>query len=59
MNFVQIKGAPGSGSNIMEKLHSVWLQLQIHVNIVIDSDLDKIMQDKSPGIKQVSYFGVS
>ena len=27
--------------------------MQAHVNCVVDSDLDKLSQDKYPGIKQV------
>ena len=44
-------GVPGQ--TLTEKLYSVWIRLQSYVNIVFDSDLDKITQEKFPGIKQV------
>ncbi|KAJ8306316.1 hypothetical protein KUTeg_016861 [Tegillarca granosa] len=41
------------GSTIHEKLQNAWVQLQTHVNCVVDSDLDKISPEKHPGIKQL------
>ncbi|CAL8301311.1 unnamed protein product [Arctogadus glacialis] len=41
------------GQTLTEKLYSVWIRLQTYVNIVFDSDLDKITQEKFPGIKQL------
>ncbi|CAL8264335.1 unnamed protein product [Lota lota] len=41
------------GQTLTEKLYSVWIRLQSYVNIVFDSDLDKITNEKFPGIKQL------
>ena len=37
----------------MEQLQGRWIELQQHVNYLIDSDLDKVNTDKIPGIRQV------
>lgn len=42
-----------SGITITDKLYNTWVRLQTHVNIVFDSDMDKLMTDKYPGIRQV------
>ena len=44
----------GEEKSLAEQLQQAWLMLQTHVNCVFDSDLDKLSQDKSPGIKQVN-----
>ncbi|KAJ8262484.1 hypothetical protein GJAV_G00166990 [Gymnothorax javanicus] len=41
------------GQTITDKFYSVWIRLQSHVNIVFDSDMDKLMTEKFPGIRQV------
>ena len=41
------------GKSMEDKLFNMWQQLQVHVNGVIDSDLDKMNADRLPGIKQV------
>ncbi|XP_076878844.1 DNA-directed RNA polymerase I subunit RPA1 isoform X2 [Brachyhypopomus gauderio] len=41
------------GVTLTDKLYNVWIQLQSHVNIVFDSDLDKLMTEKFPGIRQL------
>ena len=38
----------------MDKLYNIWIRLQSHVNIVFDSEMDKLMVEKYPGIRQVS-----
>uniref|UniRef100_A0A7M4DXU4 DNA-directed RNA polymerase n=1 Tax=Crocodylus porosus TaxID=8502 RepID=A0A7M4DXU4_CROPO len=35
------------------KLYNIWVRLQSHVNIVFDSDMDKLISDKYPGIRQI------
>ncbi|XP_033736783.1 DNA-directed RNA polymerase I subunit RPA1-like [Pecten maximus] len=42
-----------SGSTLMEKLQSCWIQMQNHANSVLDCDLDKLAKDKFPGVKQL------
>uniref|UniRef100_A0AAR2IV68 DNA-directed RNA polymerase subunit n=1 Tax=Pygocentrus nattereri TaxID=42514 RepID=A0AAR2IV68_PYGNA len=42
-----------SGVTLSEKLYNVWIRLQSHVNIVFDSDMDKLMTEKFPGIRQL------
>ncbi|XP_019629041.1 PREDICTED: DNA-directed RNA polymerase I subunit RPA1-like isoform X3 [Branchiostoma belcheri] len=42
-----------SGTTVTEKVNNVWLRLQTSVNRVMDSDLDKLSNDRSPGIKQL------
>ena len=43
------------GKTDAEKLQNSWTSMQAHVNCVVDSDLDKLSQDKYPGIKQVGW----
>ena len=40
----------------MDKVHFAWVKLQIAVNAVYDSELDKMSTDKQSGIRQVSGF---
>lgn len=42
------------GQTLTDKLYNIWIRLQSHVNIVFDSEMDKLMTDKYPGIRQVS-----
>ncbi|XP_072112743.1 DNA-directed RNA polymerase I subunit RPA1 isoform X2 [Mobula birostris] len=42
-----------SGQTLTDKLYSAWIYLQSHVNIVFDSDMDKLITDKFPGIRQI------
>lgn len=42
------------GVTLTDKLYSSWIRLQSHVNIVFDSDMDKLMTEKFPGVRQVS-----
>ena len=42
------------GQSFIDKLYNIWIRLQSHVNIVFDSEMDKLMTDKYPGIRQVS-----
>lgn len=41
------------GATLTDKLYNMWVRLQSHVNIVFDSDMDKLMTEKYPGIRQV------
>ena len=41
------------GKSLLDKLQNAWQRLQAAVNCVYDSELDKLSQDKQPGIKQV------
>uniref|UniRef100_A0A8C5GLR2 DNA-directed RNA polymerase subunit n=1 Tax=Gouania willdenowi TaxID=441366 RepID=A0A8C5GLR2_GOUWI len=41
------------GLTLEDKLYNTWVHLQSHVNIVFDSDMDKLMTEKYPGIRQV------
>ncbi|XP_037531337.1 DNA-directed RNA polymerase I subunit RPA1 [Nematolebias whitei] len=41
------------GQTLPEKLYNVWIHLQSHVNIVFDSEMDKLMTEKYPGIRQI------
>ncbi|KFP68973.1 DNA-directed RNA polymerase I subunit RPA1, partial [Cariama cristata] len=41
------------GQTIADKLYNAWIRLQAHVNIVFDSDMDKLMTEKYPGIRQL------
>lgn len=38
---------------LTDKLYNIWIRLQTHVNIVFDSDMDKMMTEKYPGVRQV------
>lgn len=53
MDQAFLAGLPGV--TLTDKLYNVWIRLQSHVNIVFDSDMDKLMTEKFPGIRQVSY----
>ncbi|KAM7000703.1 DNA-directed RNA polymerase I subunit RPA1 isoform 2-T2 [Tautogolabrus adspersus] len=46
-----LTGLPGL--TLTDKLYNVWIRLQTHVNIVFDSDMDKMMTEKYPGIRQI------
>lgn len=46
-----LSGIPGI--TLTDKLYNIWIRLQTHVNIVFDSDMDKLMMEKYPGIRQV------
>ncbi|MEE6512584.1 hypothetical protein FKM82_019666 [Ascaphus truei] len=41
------------GQTLTDKLYNAWVRLQSHVNIVFDSDMDKMMTEKYPGIRQI------
>ncbi|KAJ8015168.1 hypothetical protein DPEC_G00023340 [Dallia pectoralis] len=41
------------GVSLTDKLYNSWIRLQSHVNIVFDSELDKLMSEKYPGIRQI------
>uniref|UniRef100_A0A8D2Q056 DNA-directed RNA polymerase subunit n=1 Tax=Zosterops lateralis melanops TaxID=1220523 RepID=A0A8D2Q056_ZOSLA len=41
------------GQSIADKLYNAWIRLQSHVNIVFDSDMDKLITEKYPGIRQL------
>ncbi|XP_024414252.2 DNA-directed RNA polymerase I subunit RPA1 [Desmodus rotundus] len=41
------------GQSLMDKLYNIWIRLQSHVNIVFDSEMDKLMVEKYPGIRQI------
>ncbi|XP_072860138.2 DNA-directed RNA polymerase I subunit RPA1 isoform X2 [Pogona vitticeps] len=40
------------GQTTADKLYNIWIRLQTHVNIVFDSDMDKLITDKYPGVRQ-------
>ncbi|KAM5193373.1 DNA-directed RNA polymerase I subunit RPA1 [Mantella aurantiaca] len=42
-----------SGQTLTDKLYNSWIRLQSHVNIVFDSDMDRLMTDKYPGVRQI------
>ncbi|XP_019113909.2 DNA-directed RNA polymerase I subunit RPA1 [Larimichthys crocea] len=46
-----LAGIPGQ--TMTDKLYNIWIRLQAHVNIVFDSDMDKLMSEKYPGIRQI------
>lgn len=46
-----LSGLPGL--TLPDKLYNIWIRLQSHVNIVFDSDMDKLMTEKFPGIRQI------
>ncbi|KAL2077653.1 hypothetical protein ACEWY4_027157 [Coilia grayii] len=46
-----LSGIPGQ--TLTDKLYNIWIRLQSHVNIVFDSDMDKLMTEKFPGIRQL------
>uniref|UniRef100_A0A8C4Q296 DNA-directed RNA polymerase n=1 Tax=Eptatretus burgeri TaxID=7764 RepID=A0A8C4Q296_EPTBU len=39
--------------NLVNQLHFAWVRLQNTVNVIFDSDLDKIKAEKHPGVKQL------
>ncbi|XP_006104065.1 DNA-directed RNA polymerase I subunit RPA1 [Myotis lucifugus] len=41
------------GQSLTDKLYNIWIRLQSHVNIVFDSEMDKLMTEKYPGIRQI------
>ncbi|KAM5318934.1 DNA-directed RNA polymerase I subunit RPA1 [Glossophaga mutica] len=41
------------GQSLTDKLYNIWIRLQSHVNIVFDSEMDKLMVEKYPGIRQI------
>ncbi|XP_043918265.1 DNA-directed RNA polymerase I subunit RPA1 [Protopterus annectens] len=41
------------GATPIDKLYNIWVRLQSHVNIVYDSDMDKMVTEKYPGIRQI------
>ncbi|NXS53970.1 RPA1 polymerase, partial [Brachypteracias leptosomus] len=41
------------GQTIADKLYNAWISLQNRVNIVFDSDMDKLTTEKYPGIRQL------
>ncbi|KAL1261396.1 hypothetical protein QQF64_006661 [Cirrhinus molitorella] len=41
------------GLTLTDKLYNMWITLQIHVNIVFDSDLEKGRAEKWPGVRQL------
>uniref|UniRef100_A0A8C9S8L2 DNA-directed RNA polymerase subunit n=1 Tax=Scleropages formosus TaxID=113540 RepID=A0A8C9S8L2_SCLFO len=41
------------GQTLTDKLYNMWIRLQSHVNIVFDSDMDKLMTEKFPGVRQI------
>lgn len=44
--------------SLTDKLYNVWVRLQTRVNIVFDSDMDKMMTEKYPGIRQVCVIDI-
>ncbi|KAM3939452.1 DNA-directed RNA polymerase I subunit RPA1 [Leptodactylus fuscus] len=42
-----------SGLTLTDKFYNSWVRLQAHVNIVFDSEMDRIMADKYPGVRQM------
>uniref|UniRef100_A0A3Q3FIR8 DNA-directed RNA polymerase subunit n=1 Tax=Labrus bergylta TaxID=56723 RepID=A0A3Q3FIR8_9LABR len=46
-----LTGIPGV--TLTDKLYNIWIRLQTHVNIVFDSDMDKMITEKYPGIRQI------
>lgn len=43
------------GHSLNDKLYNIWIRLQSHVNVVFDSDMDKLLTEKYPGVRQVSH----
>ncbi|XP_068449232.1 DNA-directed RNA polymerase I subunit RPA1 [Clinocottus analis] len=41
------------GLTLTDKLYASWVRLQAHINIVFDSDMDKLTAEKYPGIRQI------
>nr|XP_003222392.1 PREDICTED: DNA-directed RNA polymerase I subunit RPA1 [Anolis carolinensis] len=40
------------GQTVADKLYNIWIRLQSRVNIVFDSDMDKVITEKYPGVRQ-------
>nr|XP_057919722.1 DNA-directed RNA polymerase I subunit RPA1 [Doryrhamphus excisus] len=51
MDQTFLSGIPGL--TLTDKLYNIWIRLQTHVNIVFDSDMDRLMTEKYPGIRQI------
>ncbi|XP_073676380.1 DNA-directed RNA polymerase I subunit RPA1 [Garra rufa] len=47
-SFSQIQGL-----TYTDKLYNMWILLQIHTNIVFDSDMEKVTTEKCPGVRQL------
>ncbi|XP_048373560.1 DNA-directed RNA polymerase I subunit RPA1 [Sphaerodactylus townsendi] len=41
------------GQTMADKLNNIWIRLQSHVNILFDSDMDRLMSEKFPGVRQI------
>ncbi|ETE68981.1 DNA-directed RNA polymerase I subunit RPA1, partial [Ophiophagus hannah] len=41
------------GQTTADKLYNTWIRLQSHVNISFDSDMDKLISEKYPGVRQI------
>ncbi|XP_042331247.1 DNA-directed RNA polymerase I subunit RPA1 [Sceloporus undulatus] len=41
------------GQTIADKLYNIWIRLQSRVNILFDSDMDKMLTEKYPGVRQI------
>ncbi|XP_062988010.1 DNA-directed RNA polymerase I subunit RPA1 [Elgaria multicarinata webbii] len=41
------------GQTTADKLYNIWIRLQSHVNILFDSDMDKLISEKYPGVRQI------
>ncbi|KAG8139759.1 hypothetical protein E2320_002514, partial [Naja naja] len=41
------------GQTTADKLYNSWIRLQSHVNILFDSDMDKLISEKYPGVRQI------
>ncbi|MBN3305594.1 RPA1 polymerase, partial [Amia calva] len=41
------------GQSLADKLYNKWIHLQSHVNICFDSDMDKLITEKYPGVRQI------
>lgn len=44
------------GQTTADKLYNSWIRLQSHVNILFDSDMDKLISEKYPGVRQVRFL---
>lgn len=42
------------GQFFIDKFYNIWIRFQSYVNIVFDSEMDKLMMEKYFGIRQVS-----
>ncbi|KAG7282013.1 hypothetical protein CRUP_020118 [Coryphaenoides rupestris] len=51
VDVVMLQTIPGQ--TLTEKLYSSWIRLQTYVNIVFDSELDKMTREKFPGLRQL------